>query len=64
MGVDMRSLKLRVGIFGAEPWSEQMRQEIENVLNIKAMNIYGLSEIMGPGVAMECSGGPRRYAYL
>jgi phenylacetate-CoA ligase len=55
MGIDMRSLKLRVGIFGAEPWSEQMRQEIEKYFDIKAMNIYGLSEIMGPGVAMECS---------
>ena len=55
MNVDMRSLKLRVGIFGAEPWSEQMRREIENALDITAMKIYGLSEIMGPGVAMECS---------
>jgi phenylacetate-CoA ligase len=55
MGVDMRALKLRVGVFGAEPWSEQMRQEIEKVLNLTAMNIYGLSEIMGPGVAMECT---------
>ncbi len=57
MGVDMESLKLRVGIFGAEPWSDQMRQEIENTLDIMAMNIYGLSEIMGPGVAMECTEG-------
>ena len=55
LGIDMRSLKLRVGIFGAEPWSEQMRQEIEKAFDIKAMNIYGLSEIMGPGVSMECS---------
>jgi len=55
MGIDMRSLNLRVGIFGAEPWSNEMRDEIEDVLNIKAMNIYGLSEIMGPGVSMECS---------
>jgi len=55
MGIDMRSLKLRVGIFGAEPWSEQMRRQIEDVFAIKAMNIYGLSEIMGPGVSMECS---------
>jgi phenylacetate-CoA ligase len=54
MGVDMRKLALRVGIFGAEPWTEKMRGEIEKVLNIKAFNIYGLSEIMGPGVAMEC----------
>ncbi|MEQ8151409.1 MAG: phenylacetate--CoA ligase, partial [Smithellaceae bacterium] len=55
MGIDMRSLKLRVGIFGAEPWSDQMREQIEKAFDIKAMNIYGLSEIMGPGVAMECS---------
>jgi phenylacetate-CoA ligase len=55
MGIDMRSLKLRVGIFGAEPWSEQMRRQIEEAFDIKALNIYGLSEIMGPGVAMECS---------
>ena len=57
MGIDMKALKLRVGIFGAEPWSEKMRTEIENVLGIKALNIYGLSEIMGPGVAMECLEG-------
>ena len=50
----MRKLALRVGIFGAEPWTEKMRNEIEKALNIKAFNIYGLSEIMGPGVAMEC----------
>lgn len=55
MGIDMRSLKLRVGIFGAEPWSEEMRGQIEKAFDIKAMNIYGLSEVMGPGVAMECS---------
>jgi len=54
MGVDMRKLALRVGIFGAEPWTEKMRDEIEKAMNIKAFNIYGLSEIMGPGVAMEC----------
>jgi len=57
MGVDMRALKLRVGIFGAEPWSDKMRDEIENVMDITALNIYGLSEIMGPGVAMECQEG-------
>jgi len=57
MGVDMRSLRLRVGIFGAEPWSEKMRQEIEDRLDIKALDIYGLSEIIGPGVAMECAEG-------
>lgn len=55
MGIDMRSLKLRKGIFGAEPWSEQMRRQIEDTFGIRAMNIYGLSEIMGPGVSMECS---------
>ena len=54
MGVDMKTLKLRIGVFGAEPWSEKMRNEIESLLGIKALNIYGLSEIMGPGVAMEC----------
>jgi phenylacetate-CoA ligase len=54
LGIDMRSLNLRVGIFGAEPWSEQMRRQIEEAFDIKALNIYGLSEIMGPGVAMEC----------
>ena len=53
-GVDFRGLKLRVGIFGAEPWSEAMRAEIEGKLNLTALDIYGLSEIMGPGVAQEC----------
>ncbi len=57
MGVDMRSLKLRVGVFGAEPWSDEMRSQIEDALDILAMNIYGLSEVMGPGVAMECTEG-------
>jgi len=57
MGVDMRSLKLRVGIFGAEPWSDRMRDQIENAMAITALNIYGLSEILGPGVAMECLEG-------
>jgi len=54
MGVDFRKLKLRVGIFGAEPWSERMRDEIERKLNLQAIDIYGLSEIMGPGVSIEC----------
>lgn len=53
-GIDFRSLKLHVGIFGAEPWSEAMRGEIEAKLNLSAIDIYGLSEIMGPGVAIEC----------
>lgn len=54
MGVDVASLKLRVGIFGAEPWSENMREEVEKKLGLKAIDIYGLSEIIGPGVSMEC----------
>src|SRR5208337_5225317 len=53
-GVDFRDLSLHVGIFGAEPWSETMRNEIETKLNLCAIDIYGLSEIMGPGVAIEC----------
>lgn len=53
-GITQDELKLRIGIFGAEPWSEGMREEIEARLGIKALDIYGLSEIMGPGVAMEC----------
>jgi phenylacetate-CoA ligase len=57
MGIDMKTLKLRVGIFGAEPWSERMRREIEQAFSIIALDIYGLSEIMGPGVAMECPEG-------
>jgi phenylacetate-CoA ligase len=55
MGVTPKDLKLRVGVFGAEPWSQQMRLEIERRLGIKAVDIYGLSEVMGPGVACECS---------
>lgn len=54
MGVDPASLKLRVGVFGAEPWSDNMREELERKLQIKAIDIYGLSEVMGPGVAIEC----------
>ena len=53
-GIDPRETKLRLGIFGAEPWTEEMREQIESDLGIKAMNIYGLSEIMGPGVAFDC----------
>jgi phenylacetate-CoA ligase len=53
-GVDPANLKLRVGIFGAEPWTESMRKEIESKLHIKAIDIYGLSEIVGPGVSCEC----------
>jgi len=54
MNVDIKNLKLRVGIFGAEPWSEAMRKDIEAKLGIKAIDIYGLSEIVGPGVSCEC----------
>ncbi|SDY00265.1 phenylacetate--CoA ligase family protein [Eubacterium barkeri] len=53
-GVDTDKMPLRAGIFGAEPWSENMRRDIEKKLNIKAHDIYGLSEICGPGVAIEC----------
>lgn len=54
-GIDPRSLRLRAGIFGAEPWTEEMRREIERLLDIKAYDIYGLSEIAGPGVSCECT---------
>jgi len=54
MGIDFKQLNLKAGIFGAEPWSESMRQEIETKLNLKAYDIYGLSEVIGPGVANEC----------
>ncbi|UOX85751.1 phenylacetate--CoA ligase [Amycolatopsis sp. FBCC-B4732] len=53
-GVDPRSSSLKVGIFGAEPWTEQMRAEIEERFALDAVDIYGLSEVMGPGVAQEC----------
>jgi len=59
LGVDPKSLSLRVGVFGAEPWSENMRDEVERKLNIKAVDIYGLSEVMGPGVAMQCLEGEK-----
>ena len=54
MGIDPKSLKLEAGVFGAEPWTEAMRNEIEQRLGILAIDIYGLSEIMGPGVASDC----------
>ncbi|WP_227767856.1 phenylacetate--CoA ligase [Zhaonella formicivorans] len=54
MGITPEDLKLKVGIFGAEPWSDNMRKEIEHKLGILALDIYGLSEIIGPGVAIEC----------
>jgi len=53
-GLDPRESSLRIGIFGAEPWTEAMRQEIESAAGIDAVDIYGLSEVMGPGVANEC----------
>ncbi|MDO8848446.1 MAG: phenylacetate--CoA ligase [Coriobacteriia bacterium] len=55
MGIDIRELPIRAGIFGAEPWSESMRTQIEEILGLKAIDIYGLSEVMGPGVAAECT---------
>jgi phenylacetate-CoA ligase len=54
MGIDPKSTNLKTGLFGAEPWSEKMRDEIEKQLGISAHDIYGLSEIIGPGVACEC----------
>jgi len=54
MGIKKEELKLKAGIFGAEPWSENMRKEIEEKLGIVAIDIYGLSEVIGPGVACEC----------
>ncbi|APY84964.1 phenylacetate--CoA ligase [Streptomyces alfalfae] len=53
-GVDPRTTSLRVGVFGAEPWTEEMRREIEERFAIDAVDIYGLSEVIGPGVAQEC----------
>jgi phenylacetate-CoA ligase len=53
-GIDPRSTSLRIGIFGAEPWTNDMRRAIEKRMNIKAVDIYGLSEVIGPGVASEC----------
>ncbi|GLF92684.1 phenylacetate--CoA ligase PaaK [Streptomyces yaizuensis] len=53
-GIDPRTTSLRVGIFGAEPWTEEMRREIEERAGIHAVDIYGLSEVIGPGVAQEC----------
>lgn len=56
MGIDPKDTSIRLGIFGAEPWTEEMRGEIEKEWNMVALDIYGLSEIIGPGVAMECQG--------
>ncbi len=54
-GINPRETSLRIGVFGAEPWTNEMRREIEERLNIQAIDIYGLSEVMGPGVSCECS---------
>ena len=54
-GIDPASSSLKVGIFGAEPWTEAMRAEIEHRAGLDAVDIYGLSEVMGPGVAQECA---------
>ena len=59
--VDPASLQLGVGIFGAEPWTEEMRDVLERELGLAALNMYGLSEIVGPGVAAECREGARRH---
>jgi phenylacetate-CoA ligase len=53
-GIDPKNIKLRAGVFGAEPWTEQMRIQIQELLGIKAYDIYGLTEVVGPGVSMEC----------
>lgn len=53
-GIPADAIKLRTGVFGAEPWTNELRREIERLLNIKAYDIYGLSEVIGPGVSMEC----------
>ncbi|MDR1674727.1 MAG: phenylacetate--CoA ligase [Oscillospiraceae bacterium] len=55
LGLTKDDIKLKAGLFGAEPWTEEMRKEIENGLGLKAYDIYGLSEIIGPGVSFECS---------
>lgn len=54
LGIDPQTTSLKIGIFGAEPWSDEMRKKIESIFHIKACDIYGLSEVVGPGVAMEC----------
>lgn len=53
-GMDFEKMPLKVGVFGAEPWSEKMREQLQKSLNIMALDIYGLSEVLGPGVSMEC----------
>src|SRR6185437_15888682 len=56
-GIDPRSLPVSIGVFGAEPWTEAMRARLEGALGLQALDIYGLSEVLGPGVAMECAEG-------
>lgn len=53
-GINPDDIKLRIGVFGAEPWTNELRSQIERLINIKAFDIYGLSEVIGPGVSMEC----------
>lgn len=57
LGIERDSINLEIGIFGAEPWTEEFRTQIETLLKIRALDIYGLSEVMGPGVSMECLQG-------
>jgi phenylacetate-CoA ligase len=54
LGIDPKTLSLKIGLFGGEPWSEKMRKEIENKLGLVAMDNYGVSEVIGPGIAGEC----------
>ena len=63
MGVDLRELPIRAGVFGAEPWTEAMRRHIEEAAGIKAYDIYGLTEIIGPGVGIECDGQDGLYIF-
>ncbi|MHB8917278.1 MAG: phenylacetate--CoA ligase family protein [Desulfocucumaceae bacterium] len=62
-GIDFKKLPLKAGIFGAEPWSERMRKQLEAKLDITALDIYGLSEVMGPGVSMECTSQQGMHIY-
>lgn len=62
-GLSLDDIMLKIGIFGAEPWTEELRREIEKKLNIEAFDIYGLSEISGPGVAMECKAHCGKHVY-
>ncbi|MEW5952568.1 MAG: phenylacetate--CoA ligase [Bacillota bacterium] len=62
-GIDIKSLPLKAGIFGAEPWTEAMREQLQEKLNLTALDIYGLSEVMGPGVSMECKAQTGMHIY-